>query len=189
MHNESLAEAKPAPPTLSQLFLVFCGIAMSGFGGVLPFTRRTLVDTHKWMNQEEFNDAFALSQMLPGPNVVNLATVFGYRSQGVAGALAAFFGMIGPPFVIVIVLAVLYKQVEDVAILRNVLSGVSAAAVGMFAATVLKMATPLVHQRDWLPWVIVGIVFVAVGLFRFQMLLVLLVMIPLGILVFWRFRR
>lgn len=189
MQNESLARVQGVPPTIFQLFVVFCGIAMSGFGGVLPFARRTLVDTRKWMTQEEFNDAFALSQMLPGPNIVNLASVFGYRCRGVMGALAAFFGMMGPPFVIVIVLAVLYKQVEDVEILRRILSGVSAAAVGLFAATVLKMATPLTRQRDWLPWAIVVIVFVAVGLFRLQMLLVLLVMIPLGILAFWRLRR
>lgn len=72
-----------AYPGVADLFLTFLTITMSGFGGVLPWARRTLVDKKRWLNDEEFAEALALSQFLPGPNIVNLAIVVGQR-YGVA---------------------------------------------------------------------------------------------------------
>ena len=76
----------PAPaPTLLELFLAFALISLCGFGGVLAWSRRMLVEERKWMTPEEFNDAYALCQFLPGPNVVNLSVVFGRRIRGPVG--------------------------------------------------------------------------------------------------------
>ncbi|TAK49022.1 MAG: chromate transporter [Xanthobacteraceae bacterium] len=191
MHGKSHldeSQAAGAPPSLSQLFLVFCGITLSGFGGVLPFARRTLVEQRRWMTPEEFNDAFALCQMLPGPNIVNMAVVFGSRLHGLTGGLVAFLGFLGPPFVIVIAVASLYANVNDNAALQRVMTGISAAGVGLFAATVMKMAAPLVRQRSALALSVVAGVFVAVGLLRLPMPLVLAVMIPLNIFLVWKWR-
>lgn len=186
MDDESPAAASPPPPSLIQLFLVFAGIALSGFGGVLPFARRTLVEQRRWMTAEEFNDAFAICQMLPGPNVVNMAAVFGSRIHGLAGAVMAFLGMLGPPFVIVIVLALIYARIGEAEVLRRMLSGISAVGVGLFVATALKMAAPLAKQRQALPWIVLGIVFVAIAILRLPMPLVLVVMVPLNIFLVWR---
>ncbi len=91
-------------PTLSELFLGFLKCSISGFGGVLPWARRMIVEDKRWMTPQEFNEGFALSQFLPGPNIVNFAVVFGSRIRGGLGAVAALIGLMGPPVVIVTIL-------------------------------------------------------------------------------------
>src|SRR6202162_4232776 len=89
-----------APPGLLALFAAFARMSLSGFGGVLAFARRGIVEQHRWMTAEEFNETFALCHFLPGPNIVNLSVVFGSRFRGVAGGVAAFAGVGGPPGVL-----------------------------------------------------------------------------------------
>src|SRR5476651_1020238 len=100
---ESAAQPTPATerPSLSELFRAFAVVSVSGFGGTLPWARRKIVEQKCWMTSEEFNEAFALSQFLPGPNVVNFSVVFGSRFGGAAGAAVALAGLMGPPLVIV----------------------------------------------------------------------------------------
>ena len=69
--------------------MAFLKIGLSGFGGVLPFARRMLLDQKQWLTELEFNEVLALSQFLPGPNIINVAIIIGRRLQGPAGALAA----------------------------------------------------------------------------------------------------
>src|SRR3979411_2525933 len=95
-------------PTLLDLFVAFALISLCGFGGVLAWSRRMLVEERKWMTPDEFNDAYALCQFLPGPNVVNLSVVFGRRIRGPVGAAVALVGLIGPPFVIVSLISFVY---------------------------------------------------------------------------------
>jgi len=75
-----------APPGLAALFLAFAGMSLAGFGGVLVFARRAIVEQHRWMTADEFNETFALCHFLPGPNIVNLSMVFGSRLRGIAGS-------------------------------------------------------------------------------------------------------
>src|SRR5580698_1426481 len=83
------------PPTLIELFLAFAKMALAGFGGVLYWARRGIVDQHRWMTADEFNETYALCHFLPGPNIVNLSFVFGSRFRGIAGGIAAFSGLVG----------------------------------------------------------------------------------------------
>src|SRR5438034_5947413 len=102
--------SRPPPPSISELFRAFFTMALHGFGGVLPWARRIIVDEKRWMTAEEFNEAFAVSQFLPGANVVNLAVIFGGRLHGAAGAAVALIGLLAPPVTIVLVLAALYER-------------------------------------------------------------------------------
>ena len=83
----------PTPPGLLELFIAFAKMSLAGFGGVLVWARRGIVDQHRWMTAEEFNETFALCHFLPGPNIVNLSVVFGSRFRGIAGGAAAFAGL------------------------------------------------------------------------------------------------
>src|SRR3981081_2332339 len=112
------AVARPAsptstPPGLIALFVAFAKISLAGFGGVLVWARRGIVDQHRWMTADEFNETYALCHFLPGPNVVNLSVVFGSRFRGVPGGIAAFAGLLGPPVVIVTILAAVYAHFGD----------------------------------------------------------------------------
>src|SRR5271155_3707437 len=98
------------PPGLIALFVAFARMSLAGFGGVLAFARRGIVEKHRWMTAEEFNETFALCHFLPGPNIVNLSMVFGSRFRGIPGGIAAFTGLLGLPMVIMTILAALYQR-------------------------------------------------------------------------------
>src|SRR5438552_10156123 len=98
----------PATVSTSELFVGFLKIGLSGFGGVLPFARRMLVEQQHWLSELEFLDVLSLSQFLPGPNIVNVSIIIGRRFRGVTGAIAASAGLLLMPLVIVLALAPLY---------------------------------------------------------------------------------
>ena len=174
---------------MSELFRGFALSSISGFGGALPWARRMIVEKQKWMTAEEFNETFSLSQFLPGPNLVNFSVVFGSRFGGVGGAIAALAGLLGPPLIIVTVLAALYARYGDLAALTRVLGGIASAAAGLLIANVVKMAEPLFRKRDFGPPVaIVG--FVAVALMQWPLPYVFLVLAPVSVaLAFLRMRK
>ncbi len=175
------AASQTSPPGVITLFLAFAKMSLAGFGGVLAFARRGIVDEHKWMTADEFNETFALCHFLPGPNVVNLSVVFGARFGGVGGAIAAFAGLVGPPMVLVMLLALLYAHFGELEVLRRILAGISCGAVGLLLAVVVKMLMPLVRRWDISGIVLVIAVFIAIGLVRLPLQAVLLVAVPLSI--------
>jgi len=171
----------PNPPGLLELFVAFAMMSLAGFGGVLVWARRGIVDKHRWMTAEEFNETFALCHFLPGPNIVNLSVVFGSRFRGMAGGLAAFAGLVGPPMVIATILAALYARYGEIDALRRILAGVSCAAVGLLIAVVFKMMMPLIKKRDLVGIVALVAIFIAIGLLRLPLPAVLLAAIPLSL--------
>ena len=183
-------QTPPRQPGLIELFVAFAKMSLAGFGGVLVWARRGIVDQHRRMTAEEFNETFALCHFLPGPNIVNLSVVFGSRFRGIAGGIAAFAGLVGPPMVIATILAALHVRYGEIDALRRILAGVSCAAVGLLIAVVFKMMMPLIRKRDAVGLMILLAVFIAIGLLRLPLQAVLLVAIPLslGITLFMRRR-
>jgi chromate transporter len=178
-----------APPSVSALFVAFARMSVAGFGGVLPFARRGIVEKHRWMTADEFNETFALCHFLPGPNIVNFTMVFGSRLRGIPGGVAAFAGLLGPPVVIMTILAALYQRFGEIDALRRILAGVSCVAVGLLISVVFRMMMPLIKRRDWLGLVVLAAVFVAIGLLRLPLAAVLLVAIPISLAVTVAMRR
>jgi len=179
--------ARTRAPTNAELFLAFLKISVSGFGGTLPWTRRMFVEEKRWMTDEEFNDAYAVCQFLPGPNIVNLASVFGARMRGASGAIACWCGFLGPPFLLMVTVGALYAQYGDTDVLRKILGGIAAAAAGLIIATVARMAAPLFRTLGPAPFVLIATI-AAVGLLRLPLLWVLLVLVPISIALAWWMR-
>jgi chromate transporter len=178
-----------SPPGLIALFTAFAKISLAGFGGVLVWARRGIVDQHRWMTADEFNETYALCHFLPGPNVVNLSVVFGSRFRGIAGGITAFAGLLGPPVVVVTILAALYARYGEIEALRRILAGVSCAAVGLLISAVFRMMMPLIKRRDLVALIMLAAVFTAIGLLRLPLPAVLLVAIPLSIAITFAMRR
>lgn len=112
---------------------------MSGFGGVLPWARRTIVEQEKWLTSEEFSAMLGICQIVPGPNIVNLAVCVGSRFAGVSGALAAVLGLTLGPVALVILLGMLYEHYSYMPMVQGMLRGISAVGVGLIASTGFKM--------------------------------------------------
>jgi len=193
MPQAPLAAVPDPQPGLVELFLAFASMSVSGFGGVLPWARRALVEERKWLSAEEFNETFSFSQLLPGPNIVNFSVIFGSRLGGAGGAAVALAGLLGPPLLIVTILAMLYVRYGDIGWMQRMLAGLAAAAAGLIIATVGKMAKPIFAKAlasrslDFAPFVALA-VFVAIGLLRWPLPYVLIVAAPISIALAW-FRR
>ena len=137
------AGASRPPRSSAELFVAFNGLALQGFGGVLPVAQRELVERRHWLSREQFVEMLAVSQVLPGPNVVNLALMFGDRCFGVRGAAAALAGILAAPTAIVLLLAALYAQLVHLAPVAGALRGMGAVSAGLVAATALKLLPSL----------------------------------------------
>ena len=167
-----------------ELFLAFSQLAVSGFGGVLPWAHRTLVERKGWLTQREFVDTLALGQLLPGPNIGNMAVMIGYRFAGYTGAAAAFAGLVAIPFLLMIALSLLYQGYGALPLVQQALSGMSAVAAGLVLATGLKMTGSL--KRHWRPWLFTALALAGVGALRWPLLAIVGALAPFAIAAAWR---
>ena len=180
--GESVAAAMPQP-TLRELFIGFFSIGMYGFGGVLPWARRMVVEQRRWLTPAEFTDLLALCQFLPGPNIVNMSVALGARYRGLAGAVACFMGLMAAPFVIVLLLAGIYDRFADIVWVQNAFAGLSAAASGLIMVMAIKVVSPL--RGNWLGIGVALAGFIAVAGFRVPLVPALLVLAPVGVGLVW----
>src|SRR6218665_1500497 len=132
-------DARPRQRSPSDLFWSFTWLALQGFGGVLAVVQRELVERKRWMSNEEFVEDWAVAQVMPGPNVVNLSIMMGDRYFGLRGALAALAGMLTFPLVPVLVLAVVYARFSSPPAVDGALRDMGARAAGRIAWTGVKL--------------------------------------------------
>ena len=131
------------PASLGQLGWVFNRLALQGFGGVLPVAHRELVDRERWVSPAQFVDLLTLGQVLPGPNIINIAIILGDRFFGRRGALVAVVGLLALPLAIVLGLAMAYQQFAANPLVAGALRGMGAVAAGLVIATAFKLARTL----------------------------------------------
>jgi chromate transporter len=189
LNSDTVATSEAEAPGVVTLFFAFAKMSLMGFGGVMVWARRAIVEQHKWMTAEQFNETFALCHFLPGPNIVNLSVVFGSKFRGIPGAIAAFLGLVLPPVLIVLCLAILYARFGEIESLRRALAGIVCGTAGLFLATVIKMLQPILKQRSVVALGVVAAVFAAIGIMRWPLPPVLLVAIPASILIVYVMRR
>lgn len=134
---------RPRPASLAQLFFAFTSLALQGFGGVIAIVQREMVERHRWMTREEFVEEWAVAQIMPGPNVINMAIMLGNRWFGWRGAAVAVAGLLAVPLVIMMALALVYARFSDAPQVAGALRGMAAVTAGLIAATGLKLAPTL----------------------------------------------
>jgi chromate transporter len=170
--------------TVLALFLVFAEISLSSFGGAIVWARIVLVERRGWLGERQFAELLGLCQSVPGPSLVNLAIYLGTRHHGVVGAIAAASGFLLPPLVVLLPLGILYQQGAQLEVVRLALHGVAAAAAGMLLATGLKMAQS--YRREPIALVMAALALVGVGVLRWPLLAVLVLLAPVSIYLAWR---
>jgi chromate transporter len=179
---------RPRPESLPDLFLSFTVLALQGFGGVLAVVQRELVERKRWLSHEEFIEDWAVAQIMPGPNVVNLSMMIGARYFGLRGALTALAGMLAVPLVLILLLAVVHARFADNAQVAGALRGMAAVSAGLIAAAGLKMSVALKRSPVPMPWCLaIGVLgFVLVALLKFPLAYVLLALGSLGCVLAYR---
>lgn len=129
------------------MFVAFSKTGLSGFGGVMPFAYRMLVERRRWLTDREFAQTLAMAQILPGATICNLAVMVGWRFGRLTGAVAATTGVIVAPMMLVIAIGLTYAAVADHPAVQHALAGMSAVAAGLVLATAIKMARGYVKEE------------------------------------------
>jgi len=165
--------------SLSTLLGVFFRVGLASFGGsTAAFLYREVVQVHRWMTEEEFLAALTLSQVMPGANPVNMSLYVGSQLRGGIGGFVAAFGLVGPPFVVILILGGLYARYGGSPAVQAVLAGVVAVGVAM----VLQLGTQLARGiRRLVPAAIAAAIFLAVGVLNWPMIPVVIVLAPLSV--------
>jgi len=181
-----MEQSESPKPSVSRfaLFVTFSRISLSSFGGALFWARRGLVERQRWFTEREFVELLSLGQLLPGPNVLNLTVMVGYRFAGWTGAAASVVGYLGWPCLVVIGMGVLYKHYGALPQVQQALAGMSIVAAGLLLATVIKLA--MVLPRCWRPWLFGMLAFVGVGIMRWPLLWVMGALAPWAVLAAWK---
>lgn len=169
---------QPAPASSADLFLAFTLLALQGFGGVIAVAQRVLVEQKQWLTRDQFVEILSLAQVLPGPNVCNVALMIGDRFFGWRGAFAALGGMMALPMIIVLAVAALYAQHASDPVVAGAFRGMGAVAAGLILGTALKLVSALGSNPMGVRvcWLAGAAVFIAVALLRLPLVWVLLVL-------------
>ena len=179
--------ATPANPGLFDLFAGFFVVGICGFGGVLPWARRMIVEQRKWLTPSEFTEMLGLCQFLPGGNIMNVTIALGSRFRGIPGAVACFLGLMTAPVAIVIALGAVYDQYAGSPPVRRAFVALSAAASALLLATAWKIAAPLAGRK-----LAIGVAvctFLAIAVLRLPLLAAMPVLALGSTLLLWQFRR
>ncbi len=176
------------PDSASEMFLAFNWLALQGFGGVLPVAQRELVEKRRWLTKEDFLAVLSLGQVLPGPNIVNMALIIGQRFLGWRGAVSSLAGLLAAPTAIVLLLAALYGQLDRLPAVVGALRGMGVVAAALVVATGLKLLPALRRNPMGLPACLVfGVAtIVLVGVLRWPLVWVVLGLGTLGVATAWR---
>lgn len=179
--------AQNSPASSAELFVAFTLLALQGFGGVIAVTQRVLVEQKQWLTREQFIEILSLAQVLPGPNVCNVALITGDRFFGWRGAFGALGGMMVLPLVIVLGVAALYAQYASEPAVAGAFRGMGAVAAGLIIGTALKLASALGSNPMGVRvcWLAGAGVFIAVALLRLPLVWVLLVLGSLACTFAW----
>lgn len=168
------------PTSLAQIALTFAAISSTAFGGGQKASIRRQVLALGWMDRDGFLEGLELAQILPGPNILNLAIYCGQKTRGIPGACAAFLGASVPPFLIVLVAGALYFKFAANPYVHGGLRGCALGALGLTLANALELSWD--ERGDWLRIALLAITAVAVSIVKMPLVLVLVVFGGLGIL-------
>ncbi|PLC07436.1 chromate transporter [Variovorax sp. RO1] len=179
----------PQPASPRDLFVSFTWLALQGFGGVLAIVQREMVEKKKWLTPDQFLEDWAVAQVMPGPNVVNLALMIGDRYFGLRGAIAAVAGMLTVPLFVILALAVLYAHYAANPQVAAALRGMGAVSGGLIAATGIKLIPQLrKHPLGFATCLVfVALVFAAIALLKIPLGWVLLAVG--GVACVWTWRK
>ena len=180
--------SRPQPRSPADLFWSFTWLALQGFGGVLAVVQRELVEKKRWMTNEEFLEEWAVAQVMPGPNVVNLSVMIGDRYFGLRGAAASVAGMLTLPLVLVLAAALVYAHWATHPAVAGALRGMGAVAAGLVLGTGIKLSAGLVGHplALWCGWLLAAAAFAMMVWLQWPLWWVLPVVGGAGCWLTWR---
>lgn len=180
--KESPAVTAAPPVSLWGLATAFALVSSTAFGGGSTATmRREIVVRRGWLDEPTFVEVLALANVVPGPNLNNMAVLIGARMYGPAGAAVAFFAMLVPGLLGLFVVAAILLKGSGFPVIDAALRGCAAGAVGLTLANAIEMTLP--YRRRGFELVFVALAAIVVSVLHVSLGYAFLALIPLSLLV------
>jgi chromate transporter len=125
-----------------RLFIIFLKVGLFTIGSgysMLVLAQRYVVESYHWLTVQEFTDLVAISEITPGPIMINLATFVGTKTAGLKGAIFATLGLVAIPFIALYVIALNYTQFKDYPVIQNLLKAIRPMAIGFITVAIMKL--------------------------------------------------
>jgi chromate transporter len=170
---------------LFDLFASFFRIGVVAFGGgyaMIPLISNEVVDVRGWLDMAEFVDVIAISQGTPGPIAINSATYVGFKVAGVVGSAVATFGVVLPPFIIMMILGRLFLRYKEVPVVQDMLTGIRPVVVALILSAALSVFSTSV--TGVVPAIVAAAVVVAILVFEIDPILLLVLSGALGLVLY-----
>ena len=133
--------------TLFRVFFSISAVALGGGLTMLPIMSREFVEKRGWLSDNDMLDTVAVMQSLPGIISINMAVLIGYRVSGFMGAVFSALGVIMPPFVAIILLAMFLTRLDNNETVNHIFLGVRAAVAAMILLSAVKLAKQALKSR------------------------------------------
>lgn len=161
---------------LKQIFWSTIQISATTFGGgfvIVPLMRKKFVEELGWIDEEEMLDLVAIAQSSPGAIAVNAAIIVGYHIAGLAGAATAAIGTILPPFIIISIISIFYREFRDNKFVSLIMAGMLAGVAAVILDAVINLAKQIFKLKRILPIIVMLVSFIATYFFRINILMVI----------------
>lgn len=165
------------------LFLTFLKIGAFTFGGgyaMIPMIQREVVDKKKWLSGDDILDIIAIAETTPGPIAINAATFIGQKTSGFWGAFCATLGVVIPSFIIITLIAIVYKSFKGNPIVENAFWGIR---IGVLALIVKALINMIKHcPKNVFSYFIAIAAFGGVAFFNINVIFVIAVAAVVGLI-------
>jgi chromate transporter len=150
---------------LAQLAMTFLKIGAFGFGGpfsLLAIMQKEVVERRQWLTADDFTQSVGIGTMTPGPIFFAAAIFIGYRLRGISGAAVCGLGALLPSFILAVIIAALYVEVESSPLVMGTVHGIAAGVVGLFLSVVLKTGRSTAKDARSAAWIVIAFIALAI---------------------------
>lgn len=156
-----------------KLFITFLEIGLVSFGGgygMIALIREKVL-INNWLSESEFLNFVGIAESTPGPIAVNIATFVGSSQAGILGSLIATLGVVLPSFIIILIIASIFKSLLKYELVKNVLDFIKPAIVGLIIGTGLLLLINTINvlnftNFDYKKIIILGIIILVSIIFK-----------------------
>ncbi len=170
---------------LWKLFTTTFILSACTFGGgfvIVSLYKKKFVEELKWLEEDEMLDITAIAQSSPGPIPVNASVILGYRIHGILGSIVAILGTIIPPFVIISLISIFYKEFRNNQVIAIALQIMRAGVAAVILDVVVNLGMKIIKMKNILYMIVMVVAFIATYFFNLSAMYIIFSCLGIGLI-------
>jgi chromate transporter len=170
---------------LWKLFTTTFILSACTFGGgfvIVSLYKKKFVEELKWLEEDEMLDITAIAQSSPGPIPVNASVILGYRIHGILGSIVAILGTIIPPFAIISLISIFYKEFKSNQVIAIALQVMRAGVAAVILDVVVNLGMNIIKKKNVLYVIVMVVAFIATYFFNLGAMYIIFFCLGIGLI-------